>query len=589
MNSSLDLETSIPDVSSRSLLKCPTGIAGLDEIMQGGLPRGRPTLLCGGAGCGKTLVGMEFLVRGATEFEEPGVCLCFEETAEELCSNVASMGFDLPALVAQKKLAIDHVFIERNPVEETGEYDLDALFIRIAYAAESIGARRVVLDGIEALFAGLENEAILRSELRRLFRWLKEKGLTGIITGERGNGTLTRHGIEEYVSDCVILLDHRVSDTVLTRRLRVVKYRGSTHGTNEYPFLIEEDGVSVLPVTSAGMRHDGSNNRVSTGVPALDDMFRGCGYFQGSSILVSGTAGTGKTSLAAHLVNSACARGERCVFFSFEESGNQIVRNMRSIGIDLGRWVDEGLLQFHCARPSTLNLEMHLVKIHKIIKKFQPSIVAVDPVTALLHSGSNTEAKSMSLRLVDFLRECGITTLMTSLTGAATAEANTDVAISSLVDTWLQLRDIESGGERNRGLYIRKSRGDAHSNQIREFLLTDRGVELREVYLGEKGMLTGSARIMQETLDASLALSAEQQMEKSRLLLDRRRKALEAQMAALQLEIETEEQESRQLVAQREMKLLKGEQDRKVMARSRSGSDGHASTEASEFMGVGND
>jgi circadian clock protein KaiC len=556
------------------LPKCPTGIHGLDEITFGGLPRGRPTLVCGGAGCGKTLLGVEFLVRGVTEFDEPGVCLTFEETAEELTSNVASLGFDIAALVARKKLAIDHVYLERSLIEEAGEYDLEALFVRLGHAVDSIGAKRVLLDSFEALFAGLENESILRSELRRLFRWLKERQLTVVITAERGQGTLTRHGLEEYISDCVILLDQQLTETVLTRRLRVVKYRGSTHGTNEYPFLIENDGLSVLPLTSIDLKHAASNERVSTGVPALDAMLGGKGYFRGSSILVSGTAGTGKTSLAAHFVDAACSRGERCVFFSFEESANQIIRNMRSVGIDLGRWVDKGLLHFQAARPSTFGLEMHLVKVHRLIKEIDPSIVVVDPVTGLLHSGTASEARSMLLRLVDFLKEQQITALMTTLTGGSDAQEQTEVDISSLVDTWLLLRDIESGGERNRGLYILKARGIAHSNQIREFLLTDHGAQLQEVYLGEAGLLTGSARVTQEAKDASAALLARQEIEGKQFLLDRKRKALDAQIAALQLDLVTEEQESRQLIAQEELKLKKWELDRGEMARSRSANAG---------------
>jgi circadian clock protein KaiC len=552
------------------LPKCPTGIHGLDQITLGGLPRARTTLVCGGAGCGKTLFGMEFLVRGATEFDEPGVCLSFEETAEELASNVASLGFDVATLVARKKLAIDHVYLDRSLIEEAGEYDLEALFLRLAHAVDSIGAKRVLLDSMEALFSGLENESILRSELRRLFRWLKDRELTAIVTGERGQDTLTRHGLEEYISDCVILLDTQVTETVLTRRLRVIKYRGSSHGTNEYPFLIEHDGISVLPVTSAVLTHAASIERVPTGVPALDDMLGGKGYFRGSSNLISGTAGTGKTSLAAHFLDAACARGERCVSFSFEESPDQIIRNMRSIGIDLGRWVDKGLLHLHASRPTTFGLEMHLVKIHDIIKKIDPSIVVVDPVTGLLHAGATTETKSMLLRMVDFLKEKQITTLLTTLTSASHAGEQTEVNISSLVDTWLLLRDIESGGERNRGIYILKARGIAHSNQIREFLLTDHGVELREVYLGEAGLLTGSARVTQEGKDVSAALLARQEIERKQLLLDRKRKALDARVAALQLDLETEEQESRQLIAQEELKLKQWEQGRSDMARSRS-------------------
>lgn len=562
------------EILPSGLPKCPTGIHGLDEITLGGLPRGRPTLVCGGPGCGKTLLGMEFLVRGATEFDEPGVCLSFEETAGELASNVASLGFDVAGLVARKKLAIDHVYSDRSLIEEAGEYDLEALFIRLGHAVDSIGAKRVLLDGVEALFAGLENESILRSELRRLFRWLKEKNLTSVITGERGQSTLTRHGLEEYISDCVIVLDHRVQETVLTRCLRVVKYRGSTHGTNEYPFLIESDGISVLPVTSIDLKYAASNARVSTGVAGLDAMFGGKGYYRASSILVTGTSGTGRTSLAAHFVDAACARGERCAFFSFSESANQIVRNMRSIGIDLGRWVEKGLLHLQSSRPTTFGLEMHLVKIHKLIEEINPSIVVVDPVSVLLHSGAASEARSMLLRLVDFLKQKQITALLTTLTSGADAQEQTEADMSSVVDTWLLLRDLESGGERNRGLYILKARGLAHSNQIREFRLTDRGAELREVYLGDAGLFTGSGRVTQEAKDASAALLARQEIEGRQRLLDRKRKALDAQIAALRVGLETEEHESRQLIAQEELKAKKWEQGRSAMARSRSAEAG---------------
>ncbi len=554
-----------------SLPKCLTGINGLDEITLGGLPRGRPTLVCGGAGCGKTLLGMEFLVRGATKYGEPGVCVSFEETAAELMANVESLGFNLATLVKQKKLAIDHIQVERNLIEETGDYDLEALFVRIGHAVDGIGAKRVLLDSVEALFAGLENESVLRSELRRLFRWLKDRNLTTIVTGERGQGTLTRHGLEEYISDCVILLDHQVTETILTRRLRVVKYRGSTHGMNEYPFLIESDGISVLPVTSMDLKYKSSSERVSTGVPALDEMFGGKGYFRGNSILVSGTSGTGKTSLTTHFVDAACGRGEKCVFFSFEEPADQIVRNMRSIGIDLQRWVDKGLLHFHSVRPTTYGLEMHLVKIHKVIQEFAPSLVVVDPVTGLLHAGTAYETRSILLRMIDFLKERQITAILTTLTSGTAIQDQTEVEISSLVDAWLLLRDIESGGERNRGIYILKARGVAHSNQIREFLLTSHGVELREVYLGEAGMLTGSARVTQEAKDESAALLGRQEIERKQLLLRRKRRALDAQIAALQLDLETEVQESEQLIAQEKLKVMKWEQDRGEMVTSRFG------------------
>jgi circadian clock protein KaiC len=427
----------------------------------------------------------------------------------------------------------------------------------------------VLLDSVEALFAGLENQSILRSELRRLFRWLKDRNLTTIVTGERGEGALTRQGLEEYLSDCVILLDHRVTETVLTRRLRVVKYRGSMHGTNEYPFLIETDGISVQPLTSLDLTHTASNERVSTGVATLDTMLGGKGYFRGSSILISGTAGTGKTSLTAQFVDAACARGERCVFLSFEESAIQIVRNMGSIGIDLGRWVDKGLLHFQASRPSTFGLEMHLGKIHRLVKEVAPKTVVLDPVTGLSRCGTANETTSMLLRLVDFLKEKQITILLTTLPNGSDGQEQTGADISSLVDTWVQLRDIESGGEHNRGLYILKARGLAHSNQIREFLLTDRGVELRAAYLGDAGVLTGSARLVQEARDASTTLLARQEMERKQFLLERKRKALNAQIACLQLEIETEEQESGQLIAQEKLKVKKEENEQKDMAKSR--------------------
>jgi circadian clock protein KaiC len=541
----------------------------LDEITLGGLPSGRATLVCGGAGCGKTLFGMEFLIRGARQFGDPGVCITFEEPPEELAANQAALGFDVPALVRQKKLAIDHVDLERNLIEEAGEYDLEALFVRIGHAVDSIRARRVMLDGVESLFAGLTNEGVLRAELRRLFRWLKDRKLTSVVTAERGQGTLTRHGLEEYISDCVILLDHRVDDNVLTRRLRVVKYRGSTHGTNEYPFVIESDGISVMPVTSIDLKHTASTDRVSTGIPGLDAMFSGKGYFRGSSILVSGTAGTGKTTVAAHFVHAACGRGERCLYFSFEESPSQVIRNMTSVGLDLQKWVDRGLLHFCSARPSTFGLEMHLVRIHKMVTDIEPGIVVVDPVTALLHSGAAPETRSTLLRLVDFLKSKQITALMTTLTHPSDAQEETEVNVSSMVDAWLMLRDIESGGERNRGIYILKARGLAHSNQIREFRLTDQGVELREVYLGASGLLTGSARLMQEAKDASAALQARRENERKQFLLQRKRKVLDAQIAALQLELETEKLKSQQLIEEEEQKLRKSQQDQTEMAKSR--------------------
>jgi circadian clock protein KaiC len=529
---------------NRSLPKAPTGIQGLDEITGGGFPRGRPTLICGSAGAGKTLLATEFLVRGAMEYGEPGVFMAFEETATELAQNVRSLGFDLEALEKEKKLAIYFVRIERSEIDETGDYDLEGLFIRLGAAIDAIGARRVVLDTIENLFAGLQNQGILRAELRRLFRWLKDKGVTAVITAERGEGALTRHGLEEYVSDCVILLDHRVTDQVSTRRLRIVKYRGTAHGTNEYPFLIDEDGFSVLPVTSLGLQHQVSEERISSGVPRLDTMLGGQGFFRGTTILVSGTAGTGKTSLAAHFVDAACRRGERCLYFSFEESPGQLVRNMRSIGLNLEQWVKKNLLQFHSSRATFYGLEMHLAIIHKIVQDFQPKVVVLDPIGSLIQAGNQRDAHTMIIRLIDFLKQRGVTAFLTNLTSGGEALERTDVEISSIVDSWLFTRDIELDGERNRALYVLKSRGMAHSNQLREFLLTERGVDLLDVYVGPEGVLTGSSRLSQEAREKATALA--RQHEASRRERDRMRKreALEARIEALRKEFEVEEDEA---------------------------------------------
>ncbi len=527
-----------------SLQKSPTGIKGFDEITAGGLPAGRPTLVCGGAGCGKTLFGIEFLVRGATLFNEPGVLMSFEETNEELINNVASLGFDLEDLIKHKKIALDHVHIERSEIEETGEYDLEGLFIRLGYAIDSIGAKRVVLDTIESLFAGLPNQLILRAELRRLFRWLKEKGVTAIITGERGDETLTRQGLEEYVSDCVIVLDHRVNEQTSTRRLRVVKYRGSLHGTNEYPFLIDETGFSVLPITSLGLEHIVSNERISSGITELDNMLEGKGYFRGSTVLVSGTAGVGKTSVAAHFAEAACKRGERVLYFCFEESPNQLMRNMRSIGIRLEPWVQKGLLQFQATRPTFYGLEMHLAVTHKAVNAFKPEIVIMDPINTFILGDKENEVKTMLMRIVDFLKGNQITALFTSLTSTESSPDSSDVGISSLIDTWLLLRDIELDGERNRGMYVLKSRGMANSNQIREFILTDNGVKLREVYIGASGVLTGSARVAQEAHENAGRLRRRQEIERRKRDLERKRKLMESRVATLHAEFKSEESEA---------------------------------------------
>ena len=554
---------------ARQLLKTPTGIDGLDEILNGGLPRGRPTLVCGSAGCGKTLLGMEFLVRGATRLDEPGVFMAFEETEQELIQNVTSLGFDLPGLIADKKILLDFVHIAREEIQETGEFDLEGLFIRLEHAINSIGARRVVLDTVETLFYGLPNPLILRSELRRLFRWLKEKGVTAVITGERGEGTLTRHGLEEYVSDCVILLDNRVNDQVTTRRLRVAKYRGSTHGANEYPFLITKEGISVLPVTSLGLEHVASHERVTTGIPRLDDMLSGQGFYRGSSVLVSGTAGTGKSSIAANFAEAACRRGERVLYLAFEESPQQIMRNMRSIGIDLQPWVDKGLLRFDAARPAMYGLEMHLTSMLSSIKQIEPSIVIVDPLNAFISPENEAEVKAMLLRLVDFLKGKEITSLFTSLTAGGDPLERTDTGISSLIDTWLLLRDMEVAGERNRSIYVLKSRGMAHSNQIREFLLTDQGIELLDAYIGPGGVLTGSARLKQEAEEEAARLARQQEIEGRRRELERKRQALDARIAALRTVFAEEEAELKHIINQEQSRESRRMQDQARMAKSR--------------------
>ncbi len=551
------------------LPKSPTGINGLDEITGGGLPTGRPTLIAGNAGCGKTLLAMEFLVRGALNYNEPGVFLAFEETEKELKANVASLGFDLDKLIANKMLFIDHVHIERSEIAETGEYDLEGLFIRLNYAIDSIGAKRVVIDTIESLFAGLPNQAILRAELRRLFRWLKEKGVTSIITGERGDDTFTRQGLEEYVSDCVLLLDHRVTDQTSTRRLRIVKYRGTVHGTNEYPFLIDEKGISVLPITSLGLTHSISMERVSTGVAELDKMLGGKGFFKGSSILITGTAGTGKSSLLNHFAEAACKRGERVLYFSLEESPAQIIRNMRSIGINLEPYVKKGLFLFHSMRPTFTGLEMHLATMLKLVNDFNPSAVIVDPLNSFVSSGNPAEAKSLAMRLIDSIKLKQITALFSTLTSGGSELEHTDVFISSLIDTWLLLRDIEIGGERNRGIYVLKSRGMAHSNQIREFLLTDNGVVLRDVYVGMDGVLTGSARVARETKDRAEYLLHQQIIEQKKLTLDRKRKNLEVHIAALKKEFEAEEAETVKIMEIEKLQVEALAKGRKEMAISR--------------------
>ena len=555
-------------VSEPVFAKTMSGIRGLDEITFGGLPKGRPTLIAGGPGSGKTLMSMEFLVRGAINYNEPGLFMAFEETAEELAQNVSSLGFDLKELIAEKKILVDYVRVERSEIEETGEYDLEGLFVRLNYAIDSIGAKRVVLDTIESLFAGLGNEAILRAELRRLFRWLKDKGVTAIITAERGEATLTRYGLEEYVSDCVIVLDHRVQNQISTRRIRVVKYRGSVHGTNEYPFLIDEKGISILPITSLTLNYETSTKRISSGIPRLDAMLEGKGFYQGSTILISGTAGTGKTSISASFANATCQRNERCLYFAFEESPNQIMRNMKSIGIDLEPCVKKELLKFHAVRSTFYGLETHLVQMQKLIDEFKPASVVVDPITNLIAAGDQNDVKSMLTRLIDYLKAKQITTIFTNLTHMAGFES-TESEVSSIVDTWILLRDIELGGERNRGIYVLKSRGMAHSNQIREFLITSKGVDIVDVYTGPVGVLTGSARLSQEIKDQETEDSRKDEIEKIQRDLECKRKLTDAQITALQAEFTAKEEEVKQLLNQEKRREKSVAENRKEMGRMR--------------------
>lgn len=552
-----------------TLPKTPSGIRGLDEITAGGLPKGRPTLVCGAAGSGKTLMATEFIVRGALELGEPGVFMAFEEKAIELEMNVASLGFDLAKLQKDGLIKIDHVEIEKSEIEETGEYDLDGLFIRLGYAIDSIGAKRVVLDTIENLFSGLDNQAILRAELRRLFGWLKDKGVTAVITGEKGDGSLTRQGLEEYVSDCVILLDHRVANQISTRLLRVVKYRGSVHGTNEYPFLIDEDGISVLPITSLLLNSEVSSQRIPSGIPALDQMLGGKGFFRGSSILVSGTAGTGKTSIAAYFAHQTCLRKEKCIYFAFEESPQQIVRNMHSIGVDLKAHTEKGLLEMHSVRPTLNGLEMHLLAIHKHVKRFKPRVVIIDPITNLVTIGSVSEVKAMLIRLIDFLQSEQITVMFTALSLNTIVNEQTDEGVSSLVDAWLLVRDMESNGERNRGMYIMKSRGMKHSNQVREFIITDNGLDLVDVYLGSDGVLIGSAREAQQLAEATGQVLRTHAVSRKDLEIQRKRKVLEAKIASLQEEFESVQDELNKSYVEEELRKEIMEKNRTQLIENR--------------------
>jgi circadian clock protein KaiC len=522
-----------------TLPKAPTGIRGLDEITGGGLPRGRPTLLCGSAGSGKTMLAAEFLVHGALEYDEPGVFMMFEESAEELAQNLRSLGVDLDKLQRQNKIAVDHVHIERNEIQETGEYDLEGLFIRLGHAIDTVGATRVVLDTLEALFSGLPNHAVLRAELRRLFRWLKDRGVTAIVTGERGESSLTRFGLEEYVADCVVLLDHRIVDQVSTRRLRVVKYRGSEHGTNEYPFLIGRQGISVLPITSMRLDHQAPKERVSTGIDGLDDMLGGKGLYRGSSTLVSGAPGTGKSSVGASFVEAACRRGERALLFAYEESASQVLRNMASIGLDLEPWCRQGLLHIDASRPTLHGLEQHLVHMYALVRELEPSVVVVDPISNLTMEKDDRLLKPTLMRLIDYLKHQGVTALFTSLTSDLAADlANSQVGVSSLMDTWILLSNLAANGERTRTLQVLKSRGMPHSHQVREFVMGDHGVDLVDVYLSGDRVLTGTARLSQVAQEAAAGELRRRDHERRVKELANHRKAIDAQIAVLNAQAE---------------------------------------------------
>lgn len=555
-------------LKEKLLEKAPTGINGLDDITYGGLPKGRPTLIYGSAGSGKTLLSMEFLVNGAKKYDEPGVFMAFEETEEELAKNFASLGFDIGELVAKNKLVIDYVYIDSSEIEETGEYDLEGLFIRLGSAIDSIGAKRVVLDTLEVLFSGFKNEAILRSELRRLFRWLKMKGVTAIVTGERGEASLTRYGLEEYVADCVIVLDNRMQEQIATRRLRIIKYRGSKHGSNEYPFLIEDNGIWVMPITSLGLKHEAFAERISTGVTRLDTMLGGKGYYRASSVLISGTAGTGKTSFAAEFARAACERGERCIYFAFEESPGQIVRNMRSIGIDLQPYIDIGTMQISASRPMAYGLEMHLIAMRRLIDKFEPSIVIVDPISNLTNVGTQTDVKFTLTKLIDYLKLRNITAVCTSLVEHESIEGINAQGVSSLIDTWINLRFFENNSERNRGISVVKSRGMPHSNQIREYLITDQGVEIQDVYLGPSGgLLMGSSRAAQEAKELADTIAQSENMTRRKRELESKLKSLDAQIAVLKSEFEEQEEELNKLTSEDKLRSETLAKHRGEMAR----------------------
>lgn len=551
------------------IAKSATGIEGFDDLTLGGLPTGRPTLVCGSAGCGKTLFASTFLVHGARDYDEPGVFVTFEERPVDIVANVASLGFDVEGLIAADKLAMEHIAIDPSEVAEIGDFDLEGLFLRLELAIDAIGAKRVVLDTIESLFSAFTNQAVLRAEIRRLFDWLKDKGMTTVITAERGDGTLTRQGLEEYVSDCVILLDHRVHNQISTRRMRIVKYRGTAHGTNEYPFLIDRDGFSVLPVSSLGLNHKVSQERLPSGVADLDAMIEGGGFHRGSSILVSGVAGSGKSSLSASFAFAAAERGERAIYFSFEESQEQIVRNMASIGLDLAPHVASGRIRFISARPTFYSLEMHLAIMLREVQRFDPHVVVLDPISAFMESGDRLEVQSMLLRMVDFLKNRGISAIFTHLMHDQNGNVATDAGLSSLMDGWILMLNREVNGEFNRELYLLKARGTAHSNQVREFVMSHDGIRLLPPYLGENGALTGSARRTEEAKvrRAEVERLAEVELRKKQIET-KRRKAL-TQIEALQAEIEADETELAGVDRAAKDYLAQAAADAREMERSR--------------------
>ena len=551
------------------LPKALTGIEGLDIITEGGLPKGRASLICGSTGTGKTLLAMEFLLNGAREYNEPGVFMAFEESTNDLIANVASIGFDLKGLIASKKVVVDFVYIDRDEIVEAGEYNLDARFIRLGAAIDSIGAKRVILDTIESLFSSLPNPAVLRAELRRLFRWLKEKGVTAVITAEGGTDTLSRQGIEEYVSDCVINVSISIEERVASRKLRIVKYRGSSHGSNEYPFVIDGEGFSLIPITSARLEHKVSLARVSSGIPRLDTMLGGAGFYHGSVIMISGTSGTGKTTFMAHFADAACRRNERVVYFSFEESPDQIIRNMSSVGLNLEQWVKKGLLVIESRRTTQCGLDMHLVLAQNLIAGHAPKVVILDPVTSFLDIANSSDVKRIVMKFVDHMKSHGITTMFGSFTPSGLPSEVSVVNISSLIDSWILLRDLENNGERNRGVYILKSRGMNHSNQVREFLISDHGVEICDVYIGTGGVATGGARLNMLAQEKALGIKLQEEIELRQFDLENKRNVLDSKIAAMRAEFAAQEASNLKMIAQDKNRRTQVSADRTAMGKVR--------------------